>query len=219
MLRFWVHIPWKGMIKISIERDKITKSLNELENQFKSGNISKSHYQFQKRQLTEKLETLAAVETVMKLQGKETIEVAPQTSDENENDELFKKFITSPGLKEKKIKKESGMRFSQNLVIAVALLAIAFGVGIGFGLYGINMSPEVSSVSLYTNDSAFPPYVANNTTNVTTSTNSTKKILNTTKKVTPTVTQPTNQNTNTNQNNPGTTTTTTTTTTNSSTGG
>ena len=81
------------MIEISIERDKITKSLNELENQFKNGNISKRHYEFQKRQLNEKLETLAAVETVMKLQGKETVEVPSKASDENENEELFEKFM------------------------------------------------------------------------------------------------------------------------------
>lgn len=191
MLRFWVHIPQKGMIEISIERDNIIKSLNELESQFKNGNISKSHYELQKRQLTEKLETLAAVETVMKLQGKETVEVPSKTSDESENDELFKKYITSPGLKEKNISKGSGMKFSQNLMIAAALLIIAFGIGIGFGIYGLNTSQEVSSVSLYTNDSAFPPYIANNTTNVTNSTNSTKKLLNTTKKVTTPVTQPT----------------------------
>jgi len=200
------------MIEISIEKDKITKSLNELENQFKNGSISKSHYKLQKRQLNEKLETLAAVETVMKLQGKETVEAASPTSDESENNELFKKYITSPGLKDKNIKKESGMKLSQSLMIAAALLIVAFGIGIGFGIYGLNTTPEVSSVSLYTNDSAFPPFVANNTTNVTNSTNSTKKILNTTKKVTTNVTKPTT-NTNTNQNNPGTTTTTTTTTT------
>lgn len=179
------------MIEISIEKDKIIKSLNELENKFKNGNISKSHYEFQKRQLTEKLETLAAVETVMKLQGKETVEGPSQTSDESENDELFKKYITSPGLKEKNIEKRNGMKFSQNLMIAAALLIVAFGIGIGFGIYGLNTSQEVSSVSLYTNDSAFPPFVANNTTNVTNSTNSTKKILNTTKKATTKVTQPT----------------------------
>ena len=71
--------------------------------EFKNGNIPKTHYEFQKRQLTEKLETLAVAERVMKLQGKKTVESPVETSDENENDELFKKYITSPGLKDKKI--------------------------------------------------------------------------------------------------------------------
>ena len=57
-------------------------------------------------------------------------------------------------------------------------------MGIGFGIYTLNIPEEVSSVSLYTNDSAFPPFVLNNTTNVTNTTNSTKQMLNTTKKVT-----------------------------------
>jgi hypothetical protein len=179
------------MIEISIERDKITKSLKELENEFKNGNITKTHYEFQKRQLTEKLETLAVAERIMKLQGKETAEVPADTPDESENDELFKKYITSPGLKEKNIKSKSKMGISQNTMIAAVIVIVGFIIGIGFGVYSLNIPEEVSSVSLYTNDSAFPPFVLNNTTNTTNSTNSTKKLLNTTKKVNTTVTQPT----------------------------
>jgi hypothetical protein len=190
MLKFWVHIPQKGMIEISIERDKITKSLNELENEFKNGNIPKTHYEFQKRQLTEKLETLAVAERVMRLQGKETVESPVETHDESENDELFKKYITSPGLKEKNIGNKNKKRISQNTMIASALLIVAFVVGIGFGIYPLNIPEEVSSVSLSTNDSAFPPFVLNNTTNMTNTTNSTKQMLNTTKTVNTTVTKP-----------------------------
>lgn len=131
----------------------------------------------------------------MKLQGKETVESPVETSDDEKNDELFRKYITSPGLKEKNIEKNKKKGISQNTMIATALLIVAFVVGIGFGIYTLNIPEEVSSVSLYTNDSAFPPFVLNNTTNVTNSTNSTKKVLNTTKKVTTPVSQPTPTNT------------------------
>lgn len=167
-----------------MEKNRIQKSLNELENEFKNGNISKSQYEFQKRRLIEKLETLAVAERVMKLQGKKTEEASTTTSTDDDNDELFKKYITSPGLKEKNIK--SGKRFSYNTVIASALLIAAFVIGIGFGIYSLNIPEEVSSVSLYTNDSAFPPFVLNNTTNATNATNSTK-LLNATKKTNTTV--------------------------------
>jgi hypothetical protein len=191
------------MIKISMEKDKITKSLNELEREFQSGNIPKNHYKFQKRQLTEKLETLAVAERVMRLQGKKTVESPVEASDGTENDELFKKYITSPGLKEKNLEsKKKGI--SHNNMIAAALLIAAFMVGIGFGVYTLNIPEEVSSVSLFTNDSAFPPFVMNNTTNMTNTTNGTKKLLNATKKVNTPVTQPTQQETITNTSGGGT---------------
>ncbi len=130
----------------------------------------------------------------MKLQGKKTAEAPVETSDDKENEELFRKYITSPGLKEKNIENNKKKGISQNTMVATALLIVAFVVGIGFGIYTLNIPEEVSSVSLYTNDSAFPPFVLNNTTNVTNTTNSTK-MLNTTKKVTTPVTQPTQTNT------------------------
>lgn len=181
------------MIEISIERNKIGKSLNELENDYKNGNIPKSHYESQKRQLTERLETLAVAERVMKLQGKKTVETPVETRDESEDDELFKKYITSPGLKQKNIQKEKGN--SQNTMIAAALLIVAFVVGIGFGIYMLNIPAEVSSASLFTDDSAFPPFVLSNATNTT---NTTKTVLNTTKPTNTTTTQPAKTTTKTN---------------------
>jgi len=188
MLKFWVHTPWKGMMEISAERDKITKSLDELENEFKKGNVPESHYKFQKRQLTGRLETLEASEIVMKLQGKKITEAPVESGDESENDELFKKYITSPGLKEKNI--GNYKKISQNTMIATALLFMAFVAGIGLGIYTLNIPGEVPRVSLYTNDSVFPPFVLNNTTNMTNTTNSTRQMLNTSKPVSPPVTQP-----------------------------
>jgi hypothetical protein len=139
----------------------------------------------------------------MKLQGKKTAEAPVETSDDKENEELFRKYITSPGLKEKNIENNKKKGISQNTMVATALLIVAFVVGIGFGIYTLNIPEEVSSVSLYTNDSAFPPFVLNNTTNSTTNvtnkTNSTK-MLNTTKKVTTPVPQPTQKNTTTTNN-------------------
>ncbi|MGB9936674.1 MAG: hypothetical protein ACPK7O_03055 [Methanobacterium sp.] len=179
------------MIKISIERRKIEKSLKELENEFKKGDIPKNHYEFQKRQLTEKLETLSVAERVRKLQGKETAEAPVESSDESENKELFKKYITSSGLKEKNI--EGNNKISSNKMIGTALLIAAFIIGAGFGIYILNIPEQVSSVPMFTNDSAFPPYVVNNTTNTTNMTNATNstKALNTT--VNTTITKPVQQ--------------------------
>lgn len=162
------------MIEISIERDKILRSLKELEKEFNSGNIPKSHYLFQKRQLNEQLETFNVADRVRKLQGKEVAETpVDNQKDEEEDEELFKKYITAPGLKKKNVK--SG-RFSQNKLIAGALLALAFIIGIGFGLYTLSIPDGMSGTSLATNDSAFPPFVLNNTTNSTNSTNMTKNV-------------------------------------------
>ena len=166
MLRFWVHIPWKGMMKIN-ERSKLIKSLNELDEEFKKGNIPKNHYEIQKKQLTQKLDAQEVAERVMRLQGKKTVETPVDTKDDGENEELFKKFITSNGLKEKKLDNKNKKGFSQNTIIAISLLIVAFIIGIGFGIYALGMPSEVSSVSLSTNDSAFPPYAVNNSINKT----------------------------------------------------
>lgn len=176
------------MIDISLEKDRITKSLNELESEFNKGNIPKSHYLSQKKQLTEKLETLAVAERIMKLQGKKTVETPEETIDEAENEELFKKFITSSGLKEKKIGDETKNKISQNTMILAALLIMGFIVGAVSGIYFLNLPGEVSSVSMFTNDSAFPPFVLNNTTNTT---NSTQQLLNTSQTVDTPVSTPT----------------------------
>jgi len=175
------------MIEISNERDKITKSLDELESEFKNGNVPESHYKFQKRRLTGRLEILEAAERVMKLQGKEITEAPVESGDESENDDLFKKYIASPGLKEKNTGDAKGI--SQNAMMATALLFIAFVAGIGLGIHTLNMPEEVPRVSL-TNDSAFPPFVRNNTSNMTNTSNITRQILNTSEPVSSPVTQP-----------------------------
>lgn len=170
------------MIKISMDREKIIKSLKELESDYNKGNISKSHYITQKRQLNQQLDAFNIADRVRKLQGKEVTENAIETpaEDKKENQELFKKYITSPGLKEKNIKID---KISINKMIAAAVLIVAFVIGIGFGIYALNISEQVTNIPLFTNDSAFPPLIVNNTTNTT---NTTKKIkTNTTKIQTP----------------------------------
>lgn len=168
------------MIEISLEKERAIKSLRELEKEYNKGNIPKSHYEFQKRKLTEQLETFDVADRVRKLQGKETTDVTDEEIDsEEENGELFKKFITPPGLKEKNIKPKGR---SINTKIAAGVLVAAFFIGIVFGVYGF-IPQQVSSSSLFTNDTAFPPF-ANNSTNVTNMTNSTNATKNITKNVT-----------------------------------
>jgi hypothetical protein len=182
------------MIEISLEKERVIKSLKELEKEYNKGNIPKSHYDFQKRKLREQLETFDVADRVRKLQGKETADVTDEETDtEDENGELFKKFITPPGLKEKNIKPNGK---STNTKIAAGVLVAAFFIGIVFGVYGF-IPQQVSSSSLFTNDTAFPPFVNNstNTTNMTNSTNMTKNIT----KTTNTTKVVTNKTTNTNK--------------------
>jgi Uncharacterized protein containing TOPRIM domain, potential nuclease len=156
------------MIEISLEKERVIKSLKELEKEYNKGNIPKSHYEFQKKKLREQLETFDVADRVRKLQGKETADVTSEETDsEEENGELFKKFITPPGLKEKNINPQGK---SMTTKIAAGVLVAAFFIGIVFGVYGF-IPQQVSSSSLYTNDTAFPPYVANNSTNSTNITN------------------------------------------------
>lgn len=165
------------MIEISLDKKRVLKSLKELEKEYTKGNIPKSHYEFQKRKLTEQLETFEVADRVRKLQGKETADVTPEETDnEDENGELFKKFITPPGLKEKNIKPK-GKKSKINNKIAAGVLVAAFFIGIVFGVYGF-IPQQIASSSLYTNDTAFPPLANNSTnnTNMTNSTNVTKTI-------------------------------------------
>ena len=190
------------MIEISLEKERVIKSLKELEKEYNKGNIPKSHYDFQKRKLTEQLEAFKVADRVRKLQGKETTEVtSEETSSEDENKELFKKFITAPGLEEKNIKPKGR---SINTKIGIGVLVAAFFIGIVFGVYGF-IPQQVSSSSLYTNDSAFPPFTNNSTnvTNMTNSTNMTKNITktNTTKTTNKTTTKKNSTSTNTKKNN------------------
>lgn len=185
------HILLKEMIRITIERERIIKSLKELEREYKTGKIPERHYNAQKQRLNEQLEAFEVANRVRRLQGKETVEAPVDDSvdeEEQENEELFKKYITSPGLKEKKLESKKPKGMSQNKMIAASLLAVAFIIGIGFGVFTLDLSTDNSS-ALYTNDSAFPPFVVNNTTNMTNTTNTTKNMTNTTKLNT-TVTKP-----------------------------
>ncbi|HEX3014258.1 MAG TPA: hypothetical protein VHO92_08305 [Methanobacterium sp.] len=168
------------MIEISLEKERVIKSLKELEKEYNQGNIPKSHYEFQKRKLKEQLETFDVADRVRRLQGKETADVTDvETNNEEENGELFKKFITPPGLERKNIKPK-GKGKSMTTKIAAGVLIAAFFIGIVFGIYGF-IPQQISSSSLYTNDSAFPPFVANNSTNVTNMTNTTNMTKNMTK--------------------------------------
>ncbi len=151
-----------------MEKNRILKNLNELEEEFKKGNLSKPQYKLKKGQLNQKLEDFAVAERVMKLQGKKSEETPTPAKNTDENDELFKKYITATGLKKKKLDFKKGL--SKSTIIASAILILAFFIGIGFGIYALDIPGEVSSVSLSTNDTAFPPYV-NNTTNVTNTAN------------------------------------------------
>ena len=156
------------------DKEKLVKSLRELEFEFAQGNISKSAYNLQKKDLNNRLETLAVAERVKRLQGKgeseKTLDYWADKKNEEqaaeEKEELMRKYMTSNkarNLKYSEVKK-GGM--NRNRTVLTAFVALIFFVGIGFGFFLLNGSSESAAVPMQVNQSAFPT-VHNNTTNIT----------------------------------------------------
>lgn len=162
------------MMDIISDKEKLIKSLRELEFEFAQGNISKSAYNLQKKDLNNKLETLAVADRVKRLQGKGENEKPLDywTDKKNEEkaaeekEELMQKYMTSskPRDLNKATVKKGGM--NRNRAVITAFVALIFLTGIGFGFLVLNGSSESAAVSMQVNQSAFPT-VHNNTTNIT----------------------------------------------------
>lgn len=162
------------MIDIISDKEKLLKSLRELEFEHAQGNISDGNYSSQKKAIARELETLEVADRVKRLQGKGNTERPLEYWEEKkkaedaieEKEELMKKFVTHSNeiysVKNSKIK-DKGV--NKNRVMAFALLAVIFFSGIGFGVLLMKVPSESVAVPMTVNDSAFPTF--NNTTNIT----------------------------------------------------
>lgn len=160
------------MIKIS-KIEQLLKNLEDLEKDFEAGNIPKKQYESLKKQYTNRLETLEAAERIKRMQGRGTSEKTLDhwvskskiEKDKEEQEELIKKYVTTPKPKTKVKPKKEGI--SRVGIIAAILLAIAFFVGTGFGVLMLNGPVAVDNGTVMVNETAFPP-VIENLTNTTT---------------------------------------------------
>ena len=192
------------MSDIIPDKEKLIKSLNELEFEFKKGNISKNAYNSQKKKLNDKIDTIEIVNRVKKLQGKDeagkTFDYLTQQKKDDkvqeEQEELMRKYMTSSKTHDLRTIKEKKRGINRNRTILATLLAVIFISGVVFGFVVINGSFESSAVPMTLNQSAFTTF--NNTTNITnnnTPLNSSQTSQLTTTTTSPTSSTPTNTNT------------------------
>jgi hypothetical protein len=190
------------MIKIS-KIEQLLKNLEDLERDLEAGKIPKKQYTSLKKQYTNRLETLQAAERIKRMQGRSTSEntldhwasKSKIEKDKEEQEELIKKYVTTPKPTRTQAKAASSASSSKGGIsrigiIAGVLLALAFFIGTGFGVMMLNTPVTVDNGTVMVNQSAFP-LIENLTTN-TTKSNTT--ISNTTIK------NNTNSNTNSNTN-------------------
>ncbi|MGP8023146.1 MAG: hypothetical protein ACLPHE_03825 [Methanobacterium sp.] len=184
------------MSDIIPDKEKLIKSLNELEFEFKNGNISKNAYNSQKKKLNDKINTIEIVNRVKKLQGKDeagkTFDYLTQQKKDDkvqeEQEELMRKYMTSSKTHDLRTIKEKKRGINRNRTILATLLAVIFISGVAFGFVVINGSFESSAVLMTLNQSALT--TSNNTTNITNN----NTLLNTTPSQTSQSTTTTNSN-------------------------
>jgi hypothetical protein len=194
------------MSDIIPDKEKLIKSLNELEFEFKKGNISKNAYNSQKKKLNDKIDTIEIVNRVKKLQGKDeagkTFDYLTQQKKDDkvqeEQEELMRKYMTSSKTHNLRTIKEKKRGINRNLTILATLLAVIFISGVAFGFVVINGSFESSAVPMTLNQSALT--TSNNTTNITNNNTPVNTTINTN-----TGSTPTNTNTGSTTTNTGTT--------------
>ncbi len=178
------------------DKEKIIRSLQELEFDYSQGNISRRAYISQKKELNEQLETFETADRIKRLQGKGQVEKPLEYWTEKEEEKkkqeerevLLQRYISSPQPKSK----VSSVTSSRWKTLLAIFLLVAFFVGTGFGVLIMQSPSQSSGASLVANESAFP--VENTTnltvTNTTTTKTNTTKTTTTTKKNT-TTTKPT----------------------------
>lgn len=170
-----VHTLKKEMIDIKSDKEKVIRSLQELEFQFAQGNVSEKIYNSKKKELKSNLETLEATDRVKRLQGRGEVEKPLEywtekkeaEEEKQAKEELMKKFITSSSPTYPKPKKEINVK--RRKAVIYTILALIFVSGIGFGVFFMVPS-ESTAVTMTVNQSAFPE--VNNSTNMTNTTTS-----------------------------------------------
>jgi hypothetical protein len=156
------------MIEIVPDKEKIIRSLQELEFDYSQGNIARKAYISQKRELNEQLETFETADRIKRLQGKGQVEKPLEYWTEKEEEKkkqeerelLLQRYISSPNPKSK----EKSIFTGRGKTFLAVFLVVAFFVGTGFGVLFMQSPSESSGASLIANESAFP---VENTTNLT----------------------------------------------------
>ncbi|MDI9623485.1 MAG: hypothetical protein QFX38_01180 [Methanothermobacter sp.] len=147
---------------------ELLRRLKDLEKDWQEGRISESKYKMLKREYQRELEAIEVAERIKRMQGRSTsekpldhwIEKAKEEEELREKEELVKKYVKKPDIK-KTEKPQAVFK-----VVGIILLALAFFIGGGFGLYLLNLSQDQTGTVLV-NESAFPTFTINNTNNTT----------------------------------------------------
>ncbi len=165
------------MIDIISDKKELIRSLRELEFDFEQGNISKRTYYKQKRQITEKLETMDAADRIRRLQGKKTAEKPleywtekkQEEDDLKEREELLKKYVTpSSTHPTTRSMDKSGNNWSKAIIVGFIL--VGFIMGTSFGVMLISPVTDSPAVSMVVNDTALTMKNQTNSTSTSTST-------------------------------------------------
>ena len=157
------------------DKEKVLMILNNLEQDYRSGNISQEKYDYLSEQYNRKLEAISVSERIRTMQGRPNDDSSTNSlqesidKDNEEDQELIEKFIVKTNKPKKKSKP-----LGNGAIIAIATLCliVAFGTGIGFGVFNFDFNGNAVSMfgQASISDSAFPVVVANttpNTTNIT----------------------------------------------------
>ena len=170
---------------MSNDRDKLLTIINNLELDYRSGNISKDKYEYLLAEYNRRLNIIERSNNNNIFRDNNSIYTG-NLDDSNqknqlEDQELINKFIVRKNNTKKK-KKSIGRKGI--IAIATFALLIAFAGGIGFGIFNIDFNAEAMALfgQASISDTAFPVVVPNvtvNNTNFTSSyTNYTSKYSN-----------------------------------------
>ena len=158
-------------------KEKLLMILNNLEQDYRAGNISQEKYDYLSEEYNHKLQTIAVTDRIRSMQGR--VDDAPSNNltqedlekSKKEDQELVNKFVFN---EEKPKKKSRSLSNGAIIAIATLFLIAAFGAGISFGVFNFDFNGNAASMfgQVTISDSAFPAVVANttptNTTNITT---------------------------------------------------
>lgn len=153
-----------------VEKGKeLIRRLGELEKDWKAGKISKSKYMMLKREYQRELDAIEAAERIKRMQGRSDsekpldhwIEKSKEEKEIREKEELIEKYVKKPAPAKGAERPRTAFK-----MIGALLLALAFFIGSGFGLYLLNLGSDQTGTVLV-NESAFPTFTINNTTTTT----------------------------------------------------
>jgi hypothetical protein len=160
---------------MSHDKEKLLMILNNLEQDYRAGNISQEKYDYLSEEYNRKLQTLDVSDRIRVMQGRPNDESPSPNIQEDldkskkEDQELVNKFIIN---NDKPKKEHKPLSNGAIIALATLFLIVAFGAGISFGVFNFDFNGSAASMfgQATISDSAFPVVVANttptNTTNI-----------------------------------------------------